>query len=442
MASHHFTVRLISILWFTMLLASLCAAQAIPVSQRIKPPAAGARAAASNAVSVSPGGWSQLAKFVPTNGCCLGLENNSVAISGDTVVIGQEPLGSGVKIVAQVFTRATQGWRNSPPVAKLSGPAPTEPYMAPVAIDGDTIVAVGPIGFQGMPGYAFVYVKPPGGWTDMSPTAVLSPSDDSKGTFGQAVAISGDTVVISDDGDTTSTPGEAYVFVKPAGGWHNMTETAKLTPSDGAMGDRFGWSVSISGATIVIGAPQDGDISSPGPGKAYVFVEPVTGWHTMTQSAELTVSNSTENEEIGLSVSVNGNTVLTGAPGYQNFQGAAFVFEKPAAGWKDMTQTATLTPVDGASGGFFGWSVGISGKIAAVGSPGRGVAPNGFSGGVYIFEEPAGGWQNAASSIVLTGADAHFNVAFGNSLGISGKTLVGGTQRKSALGTSYVFGLP
>jgi len=442
MTFHRVTVPTVHMLSVTLLLASFCPAQTGPVPRGPHPPTAGSLPVLSNSISASPGNWSQLAKFIPVNGCCLGLENNSVAISGDTVVIGQEPVDSGVKIVAQVFTRAPQGWRNSPPVAKLSGPAPTEPYMAPVAIDGDTIVAVGPIGFDGIPGYAFVYVKPPGGWTNMSPTAILSPSDDSKGTFGQAVAISGDTIVISDDGDTTSTPGEAYVFVKPAGGWHNMTETAKLTPSDGAMGDRFGWSVSISGGTIVIGAPQDGDISSPGPGKAYVFVEPVTGWHTMTQSAELTVSNSTKNEEIGLSVSVNGNTVLTGAPGYENFQGAAFVFEKPAAGWKDMTQTATLTPVDGASGGFFGWSVGISGKIAAVGSPGRGVAPNGFSGGVYIFEEPAGGWQNAASSIVLTGADAHFNVAFGNSLGISGKTLVGGTQRKSALGTAYVFGLP
>jgi len=218
MASHHFTVRLVSILSFTMLLASLCAAQTIPVSQRMKPPAAGARAAASNAVSVSPGNWSQLAKFIPVNGCCNGLISNPAAISGDTVVVGQEALG-GSKVVAQVFARTAKGWQNSPPIAQLSGPAPTEPIMAPVAIDGDTIVAVGPIGFQGVPGYAFVYVKPPGGWTNMSPTAILSPSDDSNGTFGQSGAISGDTIVISDDGDTTSTPGEAYVFVKPAGGW-------------------------------------------------------------------------------------------------------------------------------------------------------------------------------------------------------------------------------
>ena len=70
MASHYFTVRLVSILLFWMWLASLCAAQTTPVSQRMKPPAAGARAAASNAVSVSPGDWSQLAKFVPINGCC------------------------------------------------------------------------------------------------------------------------------------------------------------------------------------------------------------------------------------------------------------------------------------------------------------------------------------------------------------------------------------
>lgn len=390
---------------------------------------------------MSPGNWSQLAKFIPVNGCCNGLISNPAAISGDTVVVGQEALGDGSKVVAQVFARTAKGWQNSPPIAQLSGPAPTEPIMAPVAIDGDTIVAVGPIGFQGMPGYAFVYVKPPGGWTNMSPTAILSPSDDSNGTFGQAVAMSGDTIVITDDGASKSTPGEAYMFAKPAGGWHNMTETAKLTASDGTATDLFGWSVGMSGDTIAVGAPQFGSISDPGPGKAYVFVKPSTGWQSMTQTAELTVSNSTGGEQIGLSISVSGNTVLTGAPAYQKFLGAAFVFQKSSSGWKNMTQTAMLTPGDSAALET-GWSVGISGKIAAVGSPGRGVAPNGFSGGVYIFEEPAGGWQNAASSTVLTGADAHFNVAFGNSLGISGKTLVGGTQRKSALGTSYVFGLP
>jgi len=275
----------------------------------------------------------------------------------------------------------------------------------------------------------------------MSPTAVLSPSDDGKGTFGQAVAISGDTIVITDDGASKSTPGEAYVFVKPAGGWHNMTETAKLTASDGTATDLFGWSVGMSGDTVAVGAPQFGSISDPGPGKAYVFVKPSTGWQSMTQTAELTVSNSTGGEQIGLSISVSGNTVLTGAPAYQKFLGAAFVFQKSSSGWKNMTQTAMLTPGDSVALET-GWSVGISGTIAALGSPSRGRSPNGYEGGVYVFEEPAGGWQNASSTVVLTGADAHYNQSLGVSVSISGKILVAGTQIKSAHGTSYVFGLP
>ena len=106
-----------------------------------------------------------------------------------------------------------------------------------------------------------------------------------------------------------------------------------------------------------------------------------------------------------------------------------------------MTQTAMLTPGDSAALET-GWSVGISGTIAALGSPVRGRSPNGFEGGVYVFEEPAGGWQNASSTVVLTGADAHYNQGLGESVSISGKILVAGTRIKSALGTSYVFGLP
>jgi hypothetical protein len=441
MTFHRVTVRKAHTLSVMLLLASHVAAQVGPVPRRPEPPTMGSPPVPRSSISVSPGNWSQLAKFIPVNGCCNGLISNPAAISGDTVVVGQEALGDGSKVVAQVFARTAKGWQNSPPIAQLSGSAPTEPFMAPVAIDGDTIVAVGPIGFQGIPGYAFVFVKPASGWTNMQPTAILSPSDDSNGTFGQSVAISSDTVVITDDGASKSTPGEAYVFVKPAGGWHNMTETAKLTASDGTTTDLFGWSVGMSGDTIAVGAPQFGSISDPGPGKAYVFVKPSTGWQNMTQTAELTVSNSTGGEQIGLSISVSGNTVLTGAPAYQKFLGAAFVFQKSSSGWKNMTQTAMLTPGDSAALET-GWSVGISGTIAALGSPVRGRSPNGFEGGVYVFEEPAGGWQNASSTVVLTGADAHYNQGLGESVSISGKILVAGTRIKSALGTSYVFGLP
>ena len=186
-------------------------------------------------VSVSPGNWSQITKLVPP-GCCTGLQNE-VALSGDTAVLSLVPFAS--QKVAQVFTKTSLGWRSDAPVATLNGPVPDEPVFAPVAIDSDTIVVAGYTASSTDPGYAFVYVKPAGGWGNMSsPTAILTSSDHNP-DFGNSVSISGNTIVVGENGYQSGTPGAAYVFVKPAGGWHSMTETAKLTSSDGINTDLF-----------------------------------------------------------------------------------------------------------------------------------------------------------------------------------------------------------
>jgi hypothetical protein len=362
-------------------------------------------------------------------------------ISGDTLVIGGTPFGGASNTVASVFLRTSQGWRTALPVATLTAPIPSEPYPSAVAIDGDTIVAAGNIGAFGYTGYAFVYVKPVGGWTDMAPTAVLSSSDGSDLDFGGSIAVSGDTVIIGSDGYLSDRTGTVYVYVKPAGGWHDMRETAKLTASDGLATDLFGWSVSISGRTIVVGAIQFA-IQNPGPGKAYVFERPVAGWINMTQTAELTASDFSTEESVGFSVAVDGGVVVVGAPIYDHFLGAALVYERPASGWTDTTETARLTPGDGLSGGNFASSIGISGKLIVSGTPYRGAPPNGGEGGVYVFEEPAGGWQDASSHIVLTAADDHYSAYIGYHVAVSGKTIVGVTEPYSGGAGGYVFGVP
>ena len=423
---------------FVFVMGSLCAAQKLPIGPRAKPNGE-STGTARPPINVSPGNWSQLAKLVaPT--FYTGLEN-SVAISGDTAVISEEAFNGFKNAVADVFVKTAQGWRNTSPVAKLSGPERGEPYIAPVAIDGNTIVVAGPVGFDGIAGYVFVYVKPTGGWTDMLPTAVLTPSDTNDTDFGDSVSISGDTIVVGDDGYGSTGLGAAYVYVKPASGWHSMTETAKLTASDGINTDLFGYSVSISGGTIIVGATQFGNILHPGPGKTYVFVEPATGWASMTQTAELTASGLPDGDVFGFSIAVDGNVVVVGSYVYNGFLGAAFVYQKPASGWANMTQTATLTPGDGIIGEF-AYSVALSGKIVIAGAPYRGVAPNASQGGVYVFEEPAGGWQNMAGNTLLIGSDAHYNDAFGDSVAISGKNLVGSAQFRYQPPAAYVFALP
>jgi hypothetical protein len=256
------------------------------------------------------------------------------------------------------------------------------------------------------------------------------------------VAINGDTIVVGDVAGCLSTAlGSAYIFVKPAGGWIDGTQTAKLTASDALMTDSFGMSVSIGGSTVAAGAPQ----FHTGPGKAYVFVQPGTGWADMTQTAELTASDAQTEFEVGYSVSVSGDNILAGAPSIYNLKyppGNAYLFTKPPGGWVDMTQTAELLPGSTRPNQTFGSSVTISGNLAVVGAPGFGTPPNSGEGGIYIFQEPIGGWKNATGFTALTAADAHYFNRVGASVRMSGKVLVTGSLSGGFPGAAYVFGLP
>src|ERR1700689_3026153 len=202
----------------------------------------------------------------------------------------------------------------------------------------------------------------PGGFAQL---AKLTASDATKLSFlGVSVAISGNTVAVGIG--STHVQGAVYIFVKPASGWSNMTQAAKLTASDGAVNDYVGYSVGFSGNTVVAGAPNtDGDV-----GAAYVFVKPASGWANMTETAKLTASGS--HQGVGNSVAISGNTVVVGSPDYNVFgPGAALVYVKPATGWASMTQTATLTSSDGQTHDSFGSAVAMSGNTIVAGAQNR-----------------------------------------------------------------------
>ena len=138
--------------------------------------------------------------------------------------------------------------------------------------------------------------------------------------FGYSVAVDGDTVVvgayqhdITDDQDITSgDAGAAYVFTEVDGVW---SELVKLTASVPAPGDYFGYSVAVDGDVVVVGAPT-GDRTDTGgntitdSGAAYVFTKVSGVW---SQAAKLTASDGAANDEFGVSVAIEGDTVVVGA---------------------------------------------------------------------------------------------------------------------------------
>ena len=128
--------------------------------------------------------------------------------------------------------------------------------------------------------------------------------------------------------------GAVYVFTAPASGWAHAKQVAVLKAPRGQSEEEFGRSVAISGNTIVVGAPFREVGNHTGQGEAYVFVKPASGWKSVAPTAELTARRGAAHEYFGESVAISGHTVLVGAPGRRvgrhTAQGAVDVFAVPA----------------------------------------------------------------------------------------------------------------
>ena len=287
----------------------------------------------------------------------------SVSLSGDTAVVGAWNDGAGS---AYVFVRSKTTWTEQAKLTASDGAA-FDRFGRAVAIDGDTAV-VG----ASWDGSAYVFVRSGATWAEQ---AKLVASDAAGDHFGNSVSLSGDTAVVGapHDDDAGSESGSAYVFVRSGTTW---TEEAKLTASDAAAGDWFGFSVSLSGDTAVVGAWRDDDARTDS-GSAYVFVRSGRGW---AEKAKLVASDPAFGDSFGTSVSLSGDTAVVGAP-HDGGAGSAYVFVRSGTAWAEK---AKLVASDGATGDSFGWSVSLSGDTAVVGAPHDGDA--GFeSGSAYVF---------------------------------------------------------
>jgi len=326
-----------------------------------------------------------------------------------------------------LHTSASQGFASQ--LAELRLNSYAYYFGRSVAVGADTVAVGTP--FSGGANTAFVFVEPRSGWSNISPSAFLVPSDggDPSQNFGASIAVSedGSTVVVgasqyNDYFGTSVGPGKLYVFVRPPGGWLGpITEIAQLSASDGMTGDALGFSVSINGSTIVGGAPGSPPYDQPT--AAYVFVEPAGGWKTSTQTARLSTIDGLG--RVGTSVSISGNTIAVGAP--YSGAGTVALFVEPAGGWVNMTPTAELTSAGQISGGLMGSSVAINGPLVAAGGPSASVGSNQYEGAVYIFAEPPGGWVNATQSDVLIEPDGKSDDGFGSAVAMTSNTIVVGS---------------
>jgi hypothetical protein len=379
--------------------------------------------------------------------------SNAVGISGDVLVAGAPNAsvgGNSGQGAVYVFVKPASGWANATETAKLtaSDGGAEDALGNSVTIDGDTVVAGAPghdVADHAAQGAGYVFVKPPGGWATGTETAKLTASDgQSHDELGSSVTISGGTILAGAPNATVdghSAQGAVYVFNRPSAGWADGTEAAKLTASDGASGDNLGNAVAIDGGTVVAGAYSAGNQQGSFPGAAYVFLEPSGGWASEQDMAKLTSSDPTA-QELGSSVAVAGDTIAVGTPlefspdGAQSDNGAVDVYVKPPTGWTTTTETAALT--DSECCGVLGFSVAMSpdGRTVVAGAFGG----DSGHGAELVFIKPAGGWVSATEDAQLVASDGVFNDSLGFSSAIQGDTVVASAPGvNNSAGAVYVF---
>ena len=281
--------------------------------------------------------------------------------------------------------------------------------------------------------------------------------------FGQAVAISADTLVVGApwergasttiNGDQTQygwTSGAVYVFVRSGSSWVQQAYIKASNP----MTFRFGASVAIDGDTLVVGAPNEFETLDPlsNTGAVYVFERVGTTW---TESAVLFGSNTDWGDLIGTSVAIDGDTIVAGARGEDSNAtgvdgdgtddsagdaGAAYVFVRDGAGW---TEQAYLKASNTDPNDYFGWSVAVHADTVVVGAilerSNGNPADNSVngSGAAYVFVRSGTTWSQQGYLKAPTPGLFH---SAGQSVGLHGDTILVGTpQAQLDRGAVHVF---
>jgi hypothetical protein len=394
--------------------------------------------------------FTQQAKLIASDGGRGDRFGSSIAIYGDMVVVGAPDDGIGANDIrgsAYVFVRSNGAWSQQAKLIASDGAA-LDQFGSSVAISGNTIVVGAPsddIGTNAGQGSAYVFVpwlSPIWGTVWIQQAKLTSNDGAAWDKFGSSVGISVDSVVTGAPGDNigaNADQGSAYVFSRNNGSW---PQQAKLIASDGAAGDEFGHSIAIAGNTIVIGAPSGMGDRVADQGSAYVFGLSNGYW---SEWQKLTASDGWFSDGFGHSVAISstGNRIVVGAPYKGEFSpayidyvsriGSAYVFLREYG--LNYHQLAILTSGRRERGAEFGRSVAISGYDVVVGAPGS----DGYRGSVHLFTcNNSCGTPQALSASNWEGGN------FGSSVGISGNTVVAGARAHNIganyyQGSAYVF---
>lgn len=242
--------------------------------------------------------------------------------------------------------------------------------------------------------------------------------------FGYSVSISNGVCVIGSprDDDNGERSGSAYIYRFNGNNW---IEEQKLTASDGAAYDAFGISVSVDSNVCVIGADYDDDYGRNS-GSAYVFRFNGSDW---VEEQKLTHSWAYEYDWFGMSVAIDTNVCVVGAPGAGDW-GRMYIYRFVENHWIEEE----VIQAHGFYDRYFGYSVSIDGDIVITGEP---LVDHGYA---YIFRFDGSNWNRVKTLLPTNGASGDW---FGTSVSINGDVCVVGAYKDDdngeTSGSAYVF---
>jgi flagellar assembly factor FliW len=328
------------------------------------------------------GMWKQTAKLIVSDAAANDQAAEFVNIFGDYAIIGVYTKSSNAG-AAYIFKRDTgaETWNQQ---AKLtaSDAAASDKFGNGVSINSDYAIVGSPYNDDTATnsGSAYIFIRSGSSWTQQ---AKLTASDAaSNDEFGLSVDISGD-YVISGANSGDQRPGSAYIFKRSGTSW---SQQAKIQASDGATSDRFGKAVALSGDYAVIGAYTDD--SPTDSGSAYIFKKD-TGAETWTQKQKLTASDAATSDNFGWKVDISGDIAIIGAyyadiGGVSN-AGAAYIFKRDTGTetWTEVKKLTASTHVT--TDGRFSDGVGVSGSTIVVGAAYNDVSGVTHAGALYVY---------------------------------------------------------
>jgi hypothetical protein len=405
-------------------------------------------------LSLQAGDFEELQKLVASDRATEDLFGLSVAISGDYAIIGaygEDASGLSNTGSAYIFYWNGTAWNQQAKIVASDREA-WDGFGYSVSISEDYAIvgayyededATGNDSLSNA-GSAYIFKRESTSWYQQA--KIVASDRAANDLFGYSVSISDDYAIVGSPNENEA--GSAYIFMRYGANW---TQQKKIIPSDRIAHDWFGESVSISGDYAIIGAPyedHDADCNNTlnYAGSSYIFMRDGTNWD---QQAKIVASDRAVGDWFGWSVSISGDYAIVGAP-YKNRTGAAFIFKRNGENWD---QQAKLLASDRAPDDDFGWSVSISGDNTIIGaySDYEDASDNNtlkVAGSAYIFMREGTSWNQQAK--IVASDRAAFD-RFASSVSISDSYAIVGSPYKNEItsgdntlknaGSAYIYSI-